>query len=255
VTFGYGDRAPVFQGLSLAVAPGEKLGIVGRSGVGKSTLVALLLRLVDAQSGEIRIDGQDIRTVSAESLRTRISVVTQDVSLFHRSIRGNILCGKPDASDAELQAALYRACAEFVADVEDEDGQKGLDATVGERGGKLSGGQRQRLMLARALLKDAPIVILDEATSALDSEAELAIGRELEVLTAGKTVISIAHRLSSLVKMDRIIVIDDGGVAEQGTHDELLGCDGIYARLWRQQTADSGSDAAPLSHRPILLRG
>lgn len=256
VTFGYGDRQPVFRDFSLAVAPGEKLGLVGRSGAGKSTLVALLLRLADVQSGAIRIDGQDIRSVSADSLRNRISVVTQDVSLFHRSIRDNVLCGKPDASDAELQDALRRARAsEFVADVEDEENRKGLDATVGERGGKLSGGQRQRIMLARALLKDAPIVVLDEAMSALDSEAETAIGKELETLVAGKTVISIAHRLSALVKMDRILVIDDGAVVEQGTHDELVSRDGLYALLWRQQTADSELEAAQKSSQPILMKG
>lgn len=256
VTFGYGDHAPVFRDFSLEIAPGEKLGIVGRSGAGKSTLVTLLLRLADVRSGAIRIDGQDIRSVSAESLRRQISVVTQDVSLFHRSIRDNILCGKPEASDAELQDALRRARAtEFVADVKDADGRTGLDATVGERGGKLSGGQRQRIMLARALLKDAPIVVLDEATSALDSEAEMAIGQELESLTAGKTVISIAHRLSALVKMDRILVIDEGVVTEQGTHDELLRGDGLYARLWRQQTADADLEPVRQSNPPIRMKG
>ncbi len=250
ISFGYGDGPPVFRDFTLDIAPGEKLGLVGRSGAGKSTLVALLSRLADVQGGAIRIGGQDIRHVSAESLRAQISVVTQDISLFHRSIRDNILCGKPDASEAELQDVLRRArVSEFVADVEDENGRRGIDATVGERGGKLSGGQRQRIMLARALLKDAPIVILDEATSALDSDAEQAIGQELEALLAGKTVISIAHRLSALVRMDRILVIDEGCVAEHGTHDELLGKNGLYARLWRQQTAEfedkSARDAAP----------
>jgi len=246
ITFGYGNRSPVFQNFSLDIAPGEKLGIVGRSGAGKSTLVALLLRLADVQGGEIRIDGQDIRNVSAESLRARIGVVTQDVSLFHRSIRDNLLCGKPDASDAELQNVLGRAqAAGFVAAIKDDEGHGGLDAVVGERGGKLSGGQRQRLMLVRALLKDASIIVLDEATSALDSEAEHAIGMELETLLADRTVISIAHRLSSLVRMDRILVIDEGRVIEQGTHDELLMRDGLYAWLWRQQTAGSDDDAAP----------
>jgi ATP-binding cassette subfamily B multidrug efflux pump len=258
ITFGYGDRPPVFQNFSLAVAAGEKLGLVGRSGAGKSTLVALLLRLADVQGGAIRIDGQDIRTVSLKSLREQISVVTQDVSLFHRSIRDNILCGKPNASDSELQDALRRARAsEFVANVEDEDGRKGLEATVGDRGGKLSGGQRQRVMLARALLKDAPIVILDEATSALDSEAELAVGQELEALLIGKTVISVAHRLSALLKMDRILVIDQGRVVEQGTHDALLNRDGLYAQLWRQQTAESESEraAAPFFNQPMSMKG
>ncbi|WP_249225518.1 ABC transporter ATP-binding protein [Tardiphaga alba] len=243
ISFGYANRPPVFQNFSLDIAPGEKLGIVGRSGAGKSTLVALLLRLVDIQSGTIRIDGQDIQTVSAESLRARIGVVTQDVSLFHRSIRDNLLCGKPDASDAELLDALDRAQASaFVAAIKDEDGHGGLDAIVGERGGKLSGGQRQRLMLVRALIKDVPIVILDEATSALDSEAEQAIGAELDTLLADKTVISIAHRLSALVRMDRILVIDEGRVIEQGTHSGLLSQNGLYARLWRQQTAMSHDD-------------
>lgn len=245
ITFGYSDRPVIFKDFSLNVAPGEKLGIVGRSGSGKSTLIALLLRLMDVHGGEIRIDGQNICTVSQDSLRSQISVVSQDVSLFHRSIRANILCGNPDASDVELYDALRHSRASgFVADAEDEDGGKELDAVVGERGGKLSGGQRQRLMLARALLKDAPIVILDEAMSALDSEAEQAITEELDALLTGRTVISIAHRLSALVKMDRILVIDVGRVTEQGTHDELLKRDGLYARLWRQQTATPERDAA-----------
>lgn len=253
ITFGYGDRPPVFQNFSLEIAPGEKLGIVGRSGAGKSTLVALLLRLADVQSGEIRIDGQEIRNVSVKSLRARIGVVTQDVSLFHRSIRDNLLCGKPDASDAELEDVLHRAqAAGFVATIRDDEGHSGLDAVVGERGGRLSGGQRQRLMLVRALLKDASIVILDEATSALDGEAEQAIGAELETLLADRTVISIAHRLSALMRMDRILVIDEGRVIEQGTHDELLMRDGLYAWLWRQQTARSGDDAAPAPVSQLL---
>lgn len=238
VTFGYGDRPPIFVDFNLHVSPGEKLGIVGRSGAGKSTLISLLLRLMDVQGGAIRIDGQDIRNVSPDSLRSQISVVTQDVSLFHRSIRENILCGKPEASEEELQSALSRAhaCA-FVEAIEDEDGRRGLDAVTGERGGKLSGGQRQRIMLARALLKQAPIVVLDEATSALDSEVEQAIEKEVSTHMAGKTVISIAHRLSALARMDRILVIDGGSVVEQGTHDELLRKQGLYASLWHRQTA------------------
>lgn len=251
VTFGYGNQPPVLQDFSLDIAPGEKLGIVGRSGAGKSTLIALLLRLADIQGGEIRIDGQDIRAVSAESLRARIGVVTQDVSLFHRSIRDNLLCGRPQATDSELEDALRRAqAASFVASVSDEEGCRGLDAVVGERGGKLSGGQRQRLMLVRALLKDAPIIILDEATSALDSETEQAIAAELTTLLADRTVISIAHRLSALAMMDRILVIHDGGVVEQGTHDDLLRQNGFYAKLWRQQTAES-NHVAPSINQPI----
>lgn len=245
ITFGYGNRPPVFDNFSLEIAPGEKLGIVGRSGAGKSTLVALLLRLVDAQHGEIRIDGCNTRNVSVESLRARIGVVTQDVSLFHRSIRANLLCGKPGASDSELQNVLRQVqAAEFVAAIEDDEGRSGLDVVVGERGSKLSGGQRQRLMLARTLLKGASIIILDEATSGIDSEAEQAISTELEALLADRTVISIAHRLSALVRMDRILVIDEGRVIEQGAHDQLLEQDGLYAWLWRQQTAGSGDDLA-----------
>jgi ATP-binding cassette subfamily B multidrug efflux pump len=245
VTFGYGDRPPIFSDFNLHVAPGEKLGIVGRSGAGKSTLISLLLRLVDVQGGVIRIDGQDIRTVSPDSLRQQISVVTQDVSLFHRSIRENILCGKLKASEGELLSALSRAQASaFVEAIQDEDGRRGLDAVAGERGGKLSGGQRQRIMLARALLKEAPIIVLDEATSALDSEVEQAIEQELNTHVAGKTVISIAHRLSALAKMDRILVIDDGSVVEQGTHVELLSKEGLYASLWRRQTAAQCEDDA-----------
>lgn len=245
ITFAYGNRPPIFRDFQLDIAPGEKIGIVGRSGAGKSTLVSLLLRLADVQDGEIRIDGQDIRSVSTESLRARIAVVTQDVSLFHRSIRDNLLCGRPDASDADLQTALRHAQADgFLAAIRDEDGHSGLDAVVGERGGRLSGGQRQRLMLVRALLKDAPIVILDEATSALDSEAEQAIGAELETLLANRTVITISHRLSALVRMDRILVIQEGHVIEEGSHDDLLGQDGLYAQLWRQQTTKSRHGAA-----------
>ena len=245
ITFAYGNRPPVFHNFSLDIAPGEKIGIVGRSGAGKSTLVSLLLRLADVQGGAIRIDGQDIRNVSTESLRARIAVVTQDVSLFHRSIRDNLLCGRPDASDVELQAALGHAqAAGFLPAIRDEDGRSGLDAVVGERGGRLSGGQRQRLMLVRALLKDAPIVILDEAASALDSEAEQAIGAELETLLADRTVISISHRLSALVRMDRILVIHEGHVTEAGSHEELLRRDGLYAQLWRQQTTKPKRDAA-----------
>ena len=247
ITFSYGNRPPIFENFSLEIEPGEKLGIVGRSGAGKSTLVALLLRLVDAQHGEIRIDGCNTQNVSAESLRARIGVVTQDVSLFHRSIRANLLCGRPDASDEEIQKALRQAqAANFVAEIGDDEGRQRLDAVVGEHGSKLSGGQRQRLMLARALLKDAPIVILDEAASALDSETEQAISIEMESVLANKTVISIAHRLSALTRMDRILVIDKGSVIEQGSHDELLARGGLYASLWHQQTINPRAAANQL---------
>lgn len=253
ITFSYGDRPPVLQDFSLEVAPGEKLGIVGRSGAGKSTLVQLLLRLADVQIGEIRIDGCDIRTVSAECLRARIGVVSQDVSLFHRSIRDNLLCGNPFASDTELQNVLGRVqAAGFVATAMDDAGNRGLDVVVGERGGRLSGGQKQRLVLARALLKDASIVILDEATSALDTEAEQVIGRQLEVLLADKTVISIAHRLSALKRMDRILVMDEGRVVEQGTHDELLALGGLYAWLWNQQSRKPSHDVTAPSVNELI---
>ena len=243
VSFGYGEGTPVFRDFSLTIAAGERIGIVGRSGAGKSTLVALLLRLMDVQGGAIRIDGQDIRDVAVESLRRQISVVSLDVSLFHRSLRDNILCGKPDASAAELDDALTRSqAAGFIAAIVDESGRRGLDAVAGERGGKLSGGQRQRIALARALLREAPIIVLDEATSALDSEAEQAVEREIDVLTEGKTVIRIAHRLSTLATMDRILVIDGGRVIEQGAHAALLRADGLYASLWRRQASAPWQD-------------
>jgi ATP-binding cassette, subfamily B, multidrug efflux pump len=237
IDFGYGGGAPLLQDFSLVIAAGERIGLVGRSGAGKSTLVSLLLRLYDIKGGSIRIDGQDIADVSMDSLRARIGVVTQDTSLLHRPIGANILCGKPDASDEALQRALRQSrVSEFLADVRDEDGRSGLEASAGERGAKLSGGQRQRIVLARVLLKDAPILVLDEATAALDSEAEHAIQEQLDTLMAGKTVITIAHRLSTLARMDRIVVLDAGRIVEQGSHEALIARGGLYASLWQHQT-------------------
>ena len=228
---------PVFQSMDLTIRPGEKIGLVGRSGAGKSTLVNLLLRFYDIDSGSIKIDGQDISQVSQESLRAKIGMVTQDTSLLHRSVRDNILYGRPDATEEEILEAARKAEADdFIRDLHDPEGNLGYDAQVGERGVKLSGGQRQRIAIARVLLKDAPILILDEATSALDSEVEAAIQESLYRLMENKTVIAIAHRLSTIAAMDRLIVLDDGKIAEQGTHEELLAKGGIYAQLWAHQT-------------------
>ncbi|MDH4874334.1 ABC transporter ATP-binding protein [Pseudomonas sp. BN515] len=237
VSFHYGKGSGVIEGLDLVVRPGEKIGLVGPSGAGKSTLVNLLLRLYDLEGGRILIDGQDIARVTQESLRARIGMVTQDTSLLHRSIRDNLLYGRPGASDAELLEAVRKARAsEFVPLLSDASGRRGFDAHVGERGVKLSGGQRQRIAIARVLLKDAPILILDEATSALDSEVEAAIQESLETLMRGKTVIAIAHRLSTIARMDRLVVLDKGRIVESGTHGELLEYGGLYARLWQHQT-------------------
>ena len=237
VQFGYGRETGVIQGLRLHVAPGEKIGLIGRSGAGKSTLVNLLLRFFDIESGRILIDGQDIAAVTQESLRAHISMVTQDTSLLHRSIRDNIRYGRPDATEAEIVASAKLAHAhEFIGDLEDWRGRRGYDAHVGERGVKLSGGQRQRIAIARVILKDAPILVLDEATSALDSEVEGAIQQSLGALMTGKTVIAIAHRLSTIARMDRLIVLDHGRVVEQGTHAELLRLGGHYAALWQRQS-------------------
>ncbi|MEA2985251.1 MAG: ATP-binding cassette, subfamily multidrug efflux pump, partial [Alphaproteobacteria bacterium] len=237
VSFGYGRESGLIDGLTLDVRPGERIGLVGRSGAGKSTLVNLLLRFFDLEGGRILIDGQDIALVTQESLRTQISVVTQDTSLLHRSVRENIRYGRPNASEAEIIAAAKLAHAEeFIADLEDWKGRRGYDAQVGERGVKLSGGQRQRIAMARVILKNAPILVLDEATSALDSEVEAAIQASLETLMAGKTVIAIAHRLSTIARMDRLVVLDRGRIVEQGTHDELLARNGHYASLWRRQS-------------------
>ena len=242
VTFRY-DASPaerpmaVLDHLSLDIAPGERIGLVGRSGAGKSTLVGLLLRFHETESGRILIDGQDISQVTQQSLRAAIGVVTQDSSLLHRSLRDNIAYGRPGATEAEIARAVATAEAGgFVAGLVDDEGRRGLDAHVGERGVKLSGGQRQRIAIARVALKDAPILVLDEATSALDSEVEAAIQRQLERLMAGKTVIAIAHRLSTIAAMDRLVVLDQGRVVEQGTHAELLAAGGLYARIWNRQS-------------------
>lgn len=236
--YGSGPQArPVIDRLNLTIRPGEKIGLIGRSGAGKSTLVNLLLRFHDVQSGRILIDGQDIAHVTQDSLRRSIGMVTQDTSLLHRSMRDNILYGRPDATEAELHTAAERAeAAAFIATLSDLQGRTGYDAHVGERGVKLSGGQRQRVAIARVMLKDAPILLLDEATSALDSEVEAAIQQSLDSLMQGKTVIAIAHRLSTIAAMDRLIVMDAGRIVEEGTHAQLLAHGGVYARLWGHQS-------------------
>ena len=233
----YGRGAGGIDRLSLTIRPGEKIGLVGRSGAGKTTLVKLILRFYDPDSGRILIDGQDIAKVSQDSLRARIGMVQQDSSLLHRSVRANILYGRPDASEAEMVEAARRAEAvEFILGLKDPEGRVGFDAQVGERGVKLSGGQRQRIALARVILKNAPILVLDEATSALDSEVEAAIQDTLYGLMEGKTVIAIAHRLSTIARMDRILVLEDGKIAEDGRHEELLARGGLYARFWNRQS-------------------
>ena len=235
--FSYNNNESVFKGLNLEIKPGEKIGIVGRSGAGKSSLVSLLLRFYDLQKGQITIDGADISKVSQESLRSNIAVVTQDTSLLHRSVRENIMFGRPEASEEEMIDAARRAEAhEFILNLTDSEGRRGYEAHVGERGVTLSGGQRQRIAIARVLLKDAPILILDEATSALDSEVESSIQDSLSELMIGKTVIAIAHRLSTIAAMDRLIVFDQGEIKEQGTHDELIKGNGIYTKLWSHQS-------------------
>jgi ATP-binding cassette subfamily B multidrug efflux pump len=237
VSFHYGKGGGIIENLSLAVAPGEKVGLVGRSGAGKSTLVNLLLRFHDVESGRILIDGQDIALVTQASLRRQIGMVTQDTSLLHRSIAENILYGRPDATREQMIAAGRGAHADaFVAGLTDPQGRTGYDTLVGERGVKLSGGQRQRIAIARVMLKDAPILVLDEATSALDSEIEQAIQENLQRLMAGKTVIAIAHRLSTIAAMDRLVVLDGGRIVETGTHRELIAREGLYASLWRRQS-------------------
>ncbi|MCQ1059538.1 ABC transporter ATP-binding protein/permease [Photobacterium sp. ZSDE20] len=247
VSFHYGEGKGVIEKLNLNIKPGEKIGLIGRSGAGKSTLVNLLMRFHDVESGAIKIDGQTISDVTQDSLRGQIGMVTQDTSLLHRSIRENILYGRPDATEEELLSATKQAHAhEFIKTLSDPHGNVGYDAQVGERGVKLSGGQRQRVAISRVLLKDAPVLILDEATSALDSEVEAAIQESLYELMEGKTVIAIAHRLSTIAAMDRLIVLDKGEVVEQGTHQELLDHQGIYAQLWEHQTGGFIADEVEL---------
>jgi ATP-binding cassette subfamily B multidrug efflux pump len=227
----------VFSNLQLSIQAGEKVGLVGRSGAGKSTLVNLLMRFYDTQSGRIIIDGQDITEVDQETLRAKISMVTQDTSLMHRSVRDNILYGRTDATEDDMIRAAKQAEAhDFILTLTDSEGRTGYDAHVGERGVKLSGGQRQRVAIARVLLKDAPVLVLDEATSALDSEVEAAIQACLDKVMEGKTVLAIAHRLSTIAQMDRLLVLDKGTIVEQGTHAELIAQEGIYAKLWAHQT-------------------
>ena len=237
VDFSYEAGKPLLNGFNLTIRPGEKVGLIGRSGAGKSTIVNLLLRFYEPQSGTISIDGQNIGDVTQESLRAQIGLVTQDTSLLHRSVRDNIIYGRPDATEAEMISAADRAEASgFISNLSDAKGRRGYDAHVGERGVKLSGGQRQRIAIARVMLKDAPILLLDEATSALDSEVEAAIQESLDKMMDGKTVIAIAHRLSTIAAMDRLIVLDKGRIIEEGSHAELLEKQGLYAKLWAHQS-------------------
>jgi ATP-binding cassette, subfamily B, multidrug efflux pump len=251
LSFAYGGKTPVIHDLNLHIRPGEKIGLVGRSGAGKSTVVNLLLRFYDLPQGRILIDGQDIAEVTQDSLREQIGMVTQDTSLLHRSVRDNIVYGRPDADEAQMRRAAERAEAQdFIQTLVDPTGRQGFDAHVGERGVKLSGGQRQRIAIARVMLKDAPILLLDEATSALDSEVEAAIQESLYRLMEGKTVVAIAHRLSTIAAMDRLIVMDKGRVVEEGTHAELLESGGLYARLWAHQ---SGGFLGEEADEPVAL--
>ena len=237
ITFAYDPTKPLLNHFNLTIKPGEKVGLIGRSGAGKSTIVNLLLRFYEAQQGTITIDGQNVSDVQQESLRSQIGLVTQDTSLLHRSVRDNIIYGRPSATDEEMMRAAERAeAANFIPFLSDAQGRKGYDAHVGERGVKLSGGQRQRIAIARVMLKDAPILLLDEATSALDSEVEAAIQESLDKMMENKTVIAIAHRLSTIAAMDRLIVLDKGKIVEQGTHAELLEQNGLYAKLWKHQS-------------------
>ena len=257
VSFSYNPRKteqdkPVLNNIDLIVRPGERIGLVGRSGAGKSTLVNLLLRFFDIEQGRITVDGQDIRHVTQESLRTQIGLVTQDTSLLHRSIADNIRYGRPLATQGEIEAAARKAQAhEFILGLRDWNGRTGYQAHVGERGVKLSGGQRQRIAIARVILKDAPILLLDEATSALDSEIEASIQEQLLDLMGGKTVIAIAHRLSTIARLDRLIVIDQGKIVEQGTHSELLQRNGLYAALWQHQSGGFLAEELPELAEPL----
>ena len=245
VDFSYEAGKPLLNGFNLTIRPGEKVGLIGRSGAGKSTIVNLLLRFYEPQSGTISIDGQNIGDVTQESLRAQIGLVTQDTSLLHRSVRDNIVYGRPDATEAEMISAADRAEASgFIPNLRDAKGRRGYDAHVGERGVKLSGGQRQRIAIARVMLKDAPILLLDEATSALDSEVEAAIQESLDKMMDGKTVIAIAHRLSTIAAMDRLIVLDKGRIIEEGSHAELLEKHGLYAKLWAHQSGGFLSEHA-----------
>lgn len=237
VDFAYSENKPLLKKFDLHIKAGEKVGLVGRSGAGKSTLTNLLLRFYDVQSGSVKVDGQDVRNVTQESLRSQIGLVTQDTSLLHRSVRENLMYGRPTATEEEMLRAVERASAvDFIPYLTDAKGRTGYDAHVGERGVKLSGGQRQRIAIARVMLKDAPILLLDEATSALDSEVEVAIQENLTELMEGKTVVAIAHRLSTIMAMDRLIVLDKGEIVEQGSHEELLALNGVYAKLWAHQS-------------------
>ena len=245
VDFSYEAGKPLLNGFNLNIKPGEKVGLIGRSGAGKSTIVNLLLRFYEPQSGTISIDGQNVDSVTQESLRAQIGLVTQDTSLLHRSVRDNIIYGRPDATEAEMISSAERAeAAGFIPNLSDAKGRRGYDAHVGERGVKLSGGQRQRIAIARVMLKDAPILLLDEATSALDSEVEAAIQESLDKMMDGKTVIAIAHRLSTIAAMDRLIVLDKGRIIEEGSHAELLEKHGLYAKLWAHQSGGFLSEHA-----------
>ncbi|NND81851.1 MAG: ABC transporter ATP-binding protein [Gammaproteobacteria bacterium] len=253
VSFHYGKEKGVISDFSLRIEPGERIGLVGQSGAGKSTLVNLLLRLYDVEAGRICIDGRNIARVTQESLRRQIAMVTQDTSLLHRTIRENIAYGKYGATDAEIECAARLARADrFIQNLEDNEGNRGFDAKVGERGVKLSGGQRQRIAIARVILKNAPILVLDEATSALDSEVEAAIQEQLQTLMQGKTVLAIAHRLSTIAQMDRLIVVKAGQIVEQGTHRQLVDAGGVYARLWEHQSGGFLGDQDPAELQRVV---